>query len=277
MTSAQLDIVRETAEAINARFGEVNELLNQLAVSTAGDAAAVTATMKQARKALADAVRSARARAGDAYKPFHGALGRIERLAGKIDGQFTDLRVPVFPLRSGLEELAPALDDGAYMAATGVERMALLNIAARLKSITFGSAAADHLLSPRFNIRIFDLFPSRIYFSADAGFIETIAGLERQRLFEKAPAGLHRFREGSYKQTVARKGNLQVSFAAVPGEPARVNVDADIDLYRSAVRHLFGEVLVNHLTGSTTDQFKVFDILASAAVPPIGPFSVVTA
>ena len=68
-----------------------------------------------------------------------------------------------------------------------------------------------------------------------------------------------------------------MSFAAVSGEPGRVNVDADIDLYRSAVRHLFGEVLVNHLTGRTTDQFKVFDILASAAVPPIGAFGVVTA
>jgi hypothetical protein len=68
-----------------------------------------------------------------------------------------------------------------------------------------------------------------------------------------------------------------VSFAAVSGEQGRFNVDADIDLYRSAVRHLFGEVLVNHLTGSTTDQFRVYDILASASVKPIGRFDVVMA
>jgi hypothetical protein len=42
------------------------------------------------------------------------------------------------------------------------------------------------------------------------------------------------------------------------------------------VRHLFGEVLVNHLTGSKTDQFKVWDILASADVQPISGFSVVS-
>jgi hypothetical protein len=55
-----------------------------------------------------------------------------------------------------------------------------------------------------------------------------------------------------------------------------VSVDADIDLYRSPTRHLFGEVLVNHLTGSKTDQFKVWETLASRRVPPIGGFSVVT-
>jgi hypothetical protein len=35
-------------------------------------------------------------------------------------------------------------------------------------------------------------------------------------------------------------------------------------------------VLVNHLTGSKTDQFKVWDILASNDVAPIGRFEVVT-
>jgi hypothetical protein len=277
MTNAQIETVRETADTINTRFSEVNELLNQLAVSTPGNGATIKSMMKEARQALEDAVKSARARATEAYKPFHGALGRIERLAGKIDGQFDDLRVPVFPVQGNLEDLEAAIDAASYLATTGVERMALLNIAARLKSIAFGAGPDEHLLSGRFRIRIFDLYPSRIYFSTDVGFIDAIARLEQGGTFEAAPASLHRFRDGSYKQTTLRKGNLQVSFAAVPGEPGRVNVDADIDLYRSPLRHLFGEVLVNHLTGRTTDQFKVFDILAAAAVMPIGAFAVVTA
>ena len=40
--------------------------------------------------------------------------------------------------------------------------------------------------------------------------------------------------------------------------------------------HLFGEVLVNHLTGSKTDQFKVWDTLADNEVTPIGGFDVIT-
>ena len=46
------------------------------------------------------------------------------------------------------------------------------------------------------------------------------------------------------------------------------------DLYRSAARHLFGEVLVNHLTGMKTDQFKVWEALAARQVVPIGGFDV---
>jgi hypothetical protein len=61
-----------------------------------------------------------------------------------------------------------------------------------------------------------------------------------------------------------------VSYATRPGD--RVVIDADMDLYRSAVPHLFGEVLVNHLTGSTTDQFKVRDILEAQSIDPIGDF-----
>ena len=38
-------------------------------------------------------------------------------------------------------------------------------------------------------------------------------------------------------------------------------------------RHLFGEVLVNHLTGTTTDQFKVFDILAATKLPMVAGFA----
>jgi hypothetical protein len=277
MTAAQLEAVRNTAVALTSRFDDVNNLLNRLAVMNEGDGASVKSSLGQARRALADAVKGVRARASDAYKPFHGALGRIEKLARKIDGQFAELRVPVFPSRSTLGDLETAVDERLYAEASGVQRMALLNIAARLKSITFGDASDDHLLSRHFKIRIFDLYPSRVYLTADASFLDAIRTLAQRGLFVPAPAALHRFNEGSFKQKTFRKGNLQVSFAAVSGEQGRFNVDADIDLYRSAVRHLFGEVLVNHLTGSTTDQFRVYDILASASVKPIGRFDVVMA
>jgi hypothetical protein len=38
------------------------------------------------------------------------------------------------------------------------------------------------------------------------------------------------------------------------------------------VPHLFGEVLVNHLTGNPTDQYGVRKILDDQAVVPIGGF-----
>ncbi|MEZ5285849.1 MAG: hypothetical protein R2712_13790 [Vicinamibacterales bacterium] len=148
-----------------------------------------------------------------------------------------------------------------------------------------GSAAsptadgAGHLLAPHFEVRVFDVFPDRVYFTARATLIDAIEALVASRVFEPAPASLHRFRDGSFKQRQFRRGNLQVSYAAGsperPDDRERVRVDADIDLYRSPLRHLFGEVLVNHLTGSKTDQFKVRHP-ASGAVPPIGAFDVVT-
>ena len=45
-----------------------------------------------------------------------------------------------------------------------------------------------------------------------------------------------------------------------------------MDLYRNAIPHLFGEVLVNNLTGSTTDQFKVRRILDEQSILPVEGF-----
>ena len=84
---------------------------------------------------------------------------------------------------------------------------------------------------------------------------------------------MHRFKEGSYKQKTFKKGNLQVSYASRAGN--RVVVDADMDLYRDLVPHLFGEVLVNHLTGNTTDQFRVRRILDEQSIDPVGGFELV--
>ena len=84
------------------------------------------------------------------------------------------------------------------------------------------------------------VFPDRIYFEADRSVIDDVAA---DTAFEKAPASLHRFKEGSFKQTTFTKGNLQVSYAMRPGN--RVAIDADIDLYRhrrpASVRRGAGE------------------------------------
>ncbi len=279
LTSAQLAAVERTAAQVRERFDAVNELLNQLVVSPPTDAAALKAVVRDARRALSDAVRHARSRAADAYKPFHGILKKAEKLAQTIDRQFDGVRVPVFPAAAALEDLGPSIDAGLYADLSGVERFALLNIAARMRSIPVGTGPGEHLLSPRFGIRIFDVFPDRVYLTADRGFIDAVEELASRGVFEHAPASLHRFSDGSFKQRQFRKGNLQISYALGsverPGDGSKVRVDADIDLYRSALRHLFGEVLVNHLTGSKTDQFKVWDVLASGRVQPIGGFDVV--
>jgi hypothetical protein len=280
LTADQLARVEATAATIRARFDAVNDLLNELVVAGTGDPAAVRALERDARSSLRDAIREARSKAAEVYKPFHGVLKQAEGLARKIDEQFAGLRVPVFPPADELEELRPLVDGAVYVDLAGVERFALLNIAARLRSIATGPAAGDHLLAPRFAIRIFDVFPDRVYLTADATFIQTVEGLVQSRVFEPAPASLHRFNTGSFKQRQSGRGNLQVSYTfgttERPDDRSKVRVDADIDLYRSPLRHLFGEVLVNHLTGSKTDQFKVFDILAEHRVRPIGDFEVVS-
>ncbi len=71
------------------------------------------------------------------------------------------------------------------------------------------------------------------------------------------------------------KGNLQFSYTRVI--KGQMKVDADIDLFRNPLAHLFGEVLVNHLTGGDTNQFQVRKILDEQKIAPIGGFSVLGA
>jgi len=149
-----------------------------------------------------------------------------------------------------------------------VQAFALLNILARMQATSVGGSP---LVAGR-AMRVTDVFPDRIYFEADRSLI---TDLESDPAFDGAPAALHRFKEGSFKQKAFRKGNLQLSFASRPG--GRVVVDADIDLYRAAVPHLFGEVLVNHLTGSSTSQYAVRRILDDQAIPAIGGFQLLIA
>jgi hypothetical protein len=279
LTTEQIARIEKTADEVRTAFDEVNELLNELFVTPFGDADSLRLVIDDARSALARAVKEAKSKAADAYKPFHGVLKRAERLARRIDDQFASLRIPVFPRAESLDVLETIVDAARYSALAGVERFALLNIGARLRSTALADGTG-HLLSQQFQVRVFDVFADRIYFTAGVDFIRAVEALASAGDFEEAPASLHRFKEGSFKQTLFAKGNLQLSYAfgtpEAPTDDTRVSVDADIDLYRSPARHLFGEVLVNHLTGSKTDQFKVWDILASTDVPPISGFSVVS-
>jgi hypothetical protein len=176
------------------------------------------------------------------------------------------VEVPLFPGHQKLEELEPLIEKSDYDKLAGPQTFALLNISSQMRSVAKDNL---NLLDPRFRVQVWRVFTDRIYFDADESLIEHVAGLDH---FEKAPAGLHRFGDGSYKQSKYRKGNLQLSYQRFGG--GRVHVDADIDLYRSKVAHLFGEVLVNHLTGSKTDQLKVKSILDKNDVAFIGGFEV---
>ena len=148
-----------------------------------------------------------------------------------------------------------------------MQAFAFLNILARIQATR---ASGRPLLTGR-AVRVTHVFPDRIYFEADRSLVTDMAA---DSAFEKAPASLHRFKEGSFKQRTFRRGNLQVCFASRPND--RIVVDADIDLYRAAVPHLFGEVLVNHLTGNPTDQYGVRRILDDQSVVPIGGFELFT-
>jgi hypothetical protein len=280
MTADDIARVEEAANAVSDGFDTVNDLLNTLVVMGVADGPTVRELIREARTTLGQVVANARKRAADKYKPFHSVLKRAESLARDIDGKFAGLKVPVFPPTDRLDALASAIAPELYAELAGVERFALLNIGARLRSVACASNGAEHLLSPRFSVRVFEVFPDRVYLTADRALIDEVEALADAGSFEPAPASLHRFNEGSFKQTTFRRGNLQVSFAhGTPDRPAdrsRVSVDADIDLYRSSVHHLFGEVLVNHLTGSKTDQFRVWNILATTTTLPLGGFEVVT-
>jgi hypothetical protein len=202
-------------------------------------------------------------KAHEKFRPMLDASGRI---AEQVDKLLASLKIPCFPRHDRLGVLGECIASELYDGAGGAQRFALLNIAARMQATVVDGRP---LLSPEFGIRITRLFPDRIYLDASPVLIEKI---EEDDAFESAPAALHRFSDGSFKQRTHRRGNLQLSFAGRPD--GRVDIDADVDLYRSAIPHLFGEVLVNHLTGSVTNQFAVHGILANQGVEPIAGFEV---
>lgn len=285
LSAAHLETAKAAAATIMGRFDAVDDLLDRLATEPlVGDSDDAATIIRQAKAALKASIDEAKNALTDRFQPFRDVLNGGDNVAKAVLEKFSKLRVPVFPRPEQLDAFVASVPAQLYRNLAGVERFALMNIGAGMRSIPFGPGPDDHLASPRFDIKVFDVFPDRVYFTASRDFLATVEALAkdvpgRRRVFASAPAGLHKFNEGSYKQVGGDKGNLQVSYLSGtddhPTDRSRIRVDADIDLYRRTIAHLFGEVLVNHLRGSKTDQFKVFDILAEKQVAPLGGFDVI--
>jgi ElaB/YqjD/DUF883 family membrane-anchored ribosome-binding protein len=263
--------IQAIADDVARAFEEVNTLLNELAESRATDAAALRRRLKQAPDRLRAALQTASDRLEQSHSSTLSAFGSVIKASGKVAEDVAKLlqklTIPIFPTYEGLGTCCDVVARPIYENIGGVQAFALLNILARLQAT---QASGRALLDNR-HMTVVHVFPDRIYFEADRSLIDDIAA---DAHFDPAPASLHRFKEGSFKQNTFKKGNLQVTFASRPAN--RVIVDADMDLYRNAVPHLFGEVLVNHLTGSTTDQFAVRTILDDQKIPAIGGFGFLT-
>jgi ElaB/YqjD/DUF883 family membrane-anchored ribosome-binding protein len=259
--------VQAIADDVARAFAEVNTLLNDLAETRAADAASLRRRLKQAPDRLRAALQTAGNRLASSESSTLSAFGPVIKASAKIAEDVAallqKLTIPIFPAHGALGVCCQIVTPALYESISGVQAFALLNILARLQATR---ASGRPLLDGR-NITVMQVFPDRIYFEADRSIITDMEG---DSGFQRAPASLHRFKEGSFKQTAFRKGNLQVSYASRPDN--RAVIDADLDLYRGVVPHLFGEVLVNHLTGNTTDQFKVRGILDDQSVAPIGGF-----
>jgi hypothetical protein len=259
--------IQAIADDVARAFGEVNTLLNDLAESRAADAASLRRRLKQAPDRLRAALQTASDRLAKSESSTLSVFGPVIKTSAKIAEDIAKLlqklTIPIFPAHGALGPCCDVVTPTLYDGLSGVQAFALLNILARLQATR---ASGTPLLDGR-HVKVIQVFPDRIYFEADRSIITDIEGDDE---FEKAPASLHRFKEGSFKQTTFKKGNLQVSYAFRPDN--RVVIDADLDLYRNAVPHLFGEVLVNHLTGDTTDQFKVRNILDDQSIESIGGF-----
>lgn len=265
ISSQALEAVESRFESLDNGFGAVDELLNKLAKSEISSGGVENAVgMGQA--SLDTMRREAEsARELEEFRPFRGILKETAGIIERVQQRLGKLQIPLFPKYADLGELKDCIEAELYAAMPGVSRFALLNIASKMRS---SDGPKGNFLSEAYKIKIWAAFPDRIYFDADSSFIKDFKSLER---VEKVSAALHVFRDGSFKQTESGKGNLQVSFQ-IRGN--RVRVDADIDLYRSKVFHLFGEVIVNQLTGRKTDQYRVRQILADQGIPPIGGFGI---
>lgn len=161
------------------------------------------------------------------------------------------------------------LDPGAmFLRLPDRQKAGALNILAKMEAVTLGDGS---VLS----------FVDRIQkFAADRIYVRLLGGSGLQAAidrdieggndtFTEALGALHPgFDAGSYKTTERTgQGNLQLSFAE-PDESGGVLVDADIDIYTDVLRHMFGEVFLNHLTNARTDPFRVYDVLAEADIRP---------
>ena len=258
--------VESEFQRLRQPFDALNQFLNDLALR-ALRGADIEKGFSQINQDLAQAKVNAATNAEvKAFSPFRSVLKAAGDIANALQDRLKAIRAPVFPAQAELEELEPSVDDTLYDSLTGLQAFALLNIGSRMRGIKLGRAS---MLSPRFALRVFDAFPDRIYCTANASLLDAVGSSSE---FAKAPASLHKFRAGSFKQRTFAEGNLQVSHSDVVD--GRIKVDVDIDLYRDPLRHMFGEVLQNHLTGQKTDAFKVRRILDEQGVTPIGGFHI---
>ena len=272
LTTAQQNRVEDTFARLRGRFGDANQFQNQLALDEILGAPDILSRLKEVKRAMVRADAQAdKSRKLEEFKPFKGILGRTRKTAEGVGKLLGKLRIPAFPPHAELEELSSAIVKEAYEGLPGLGAFAMLNIASQMRTI---GLEGENLLAERFRIQIFRVFPDRFYFKADESFLEALEALKKLKKFEEASASLHRFKDGSVKQTTRRRGNLQFSYE-LPSN-GRMKVDVDIDLFRNPVVHLFGEVFVNHLTGGDTNQFTVREILERQGVRPIGGFKVLT-
>ena len=267
LTSEQQLRIQTIANDVKRAFDDVNTLLNDLAESRAADAAGLRKRLEQAPLRLTATLQAADTKLSETSKTFSDfgpVIKASRKVAEEVAKLLRKLTIPVYPTHERLGECRNCIKSDLYEKLSGVQVFALLNILSRMAATKAnGRSLMDHR-----GLRITDVFPDRIYFEANRSLITDLTA--DRVTFEPAPASLHRFKEGSFKQKSFKKGNLQLSFATSSSD--LVNVDADIDLYRSAVPHLFGEVLVNHLTGNTTSQYAVKRILDEQVVAAVGGF-----
>ncbi len=267
---ARRSAVEAAREQVEKPFRSLTRFINHLAVKPV-DAATIRRGVRSHRAvmlAVAGMTRTLRRRPH--FSGFGGVLGDVRTIALDARKGLLGLEVPLFPAWEQLGPVRPLITKALYDHLAGVQKFALLNITARMMATCLGDV---NLLAPDFKIVIWQVFPDRIYLEADATLIRNVRN--HKALFKTAPAGLHRFSAGSYKQRRVSRGGLQLSYAPeVTHGTRKVNIDADIDLFKRPLSHLFREVLVNHLTGTTTSQYRVHDILADQQVPPIGGFEV---
>ena len=267
LSAKQRTVIESKFAALAEPFDGLNEFLNELALR-ALDGTSIEERFRFSQGNLEKAQSTARETLKQpGFSEFKSVLKASISIAADLQDLLRSVHVPMFPLHSELQELRGCVSEELYSNLTGLETFALLNIGSRLRSIKLNGA---HMLSPDFGIEVFDVFPDRIYFHANESLLQAIQG--SKDTFSAADASLHKFREGSFKQRTFGKGNLQVSHTAVRN--GKIDVDADIDLYRDPAHHLFGEVLVNHLSGQKTDAYKVRSILDEQRVDPIGGFHV---
>lgn len=269
-TDARRSAVEAAHEQVEKPFRNLTRFLNRLAVKPV-DAATIRQGVRSHRAVMAAVAAMTRTlRQGPHFSGFGGVLGDVRTIALDARKGLLGLDVPLFPAWEKLGPVRPLITQDLYDHLAGVQKFALLNITARMMATGLGDI---NLLASEFKIVIWQVFPDRIYFKADATLIRDVR--THTALFKTAPAGLHRFSAGSYKQRRPSRGGLQLSYAPeVAHDTKKVNIDADIDLFKRPLSHFFAEVLVNHLTGTTTSQYRVHHMLADLQVPPIGGFEV---